>query len=152
MQTDAFEGFLQWLNTGVITSSFPIGMPSTLFLAELYILGDFLDDLDFRNAVLDDITTFAYEMWPGLCCVQPVWANTPKDSPLRELILEIWAEKPTWMSVERLLSQADEYPGAFMAELFAHLAVSERIESGEACCKKQFLRALREFREELGSD
>ena len=38
-------------------------MPSTLFLAEIYILGDFSDDLDFRNAVLDDITTFAYDIW-----------------------------------------------------------------------------------------
>lgn len=152
METDAFEGYLQWLNTGVITSSFPIGMPSMLYLAELYILGDFLDDADFRNAVLDDITTFAYEMWPGLACVQLVWENTPRDSPLRDLILEIWAKKPTWMVVERLLGQAEEYPGSFMAELFAHLAALERIEEGEACCKNHFLRELREFREELGNE
>lgn len=152
MQTDAFEGYLQWLNTAVITSSFPIGMPSTLFLAELYILGDFLDDKDFRDAVLDDITTFAYEMWPGLACVQLVWERTPRDSPLRELVLEIWAKKPLVMVVEKLLSQAEEYPGTFMAEFFAHMAVSERIEEGEACCKKHFLGELREFREELGNE
>lgn len=91
-------------------------------------------------------------MWPGLACVQLAWADTPKDSPLRELILEIWAKKPTWLVVERLLSQPEEYPGAFMAKLFAHLAVSDKIEENEACCQRHFLSELREFRRELGSE
>jgi len=127
-------------------------MPSTLFLIELYILGDFLDDLDFRNAVLDDITTFAYEMWPGVSCVRLAWENTQVGSPLRELILEIWAKKPLGMVVERLLGQADEFPKAFMAELFAHLAVAERIEEADVCCRKHFVSELREFRRGLGEE
>lgn len=152
VQTDLFESYLQWLNTSVITSSFPIGMPSMIHLAELYILGDFLDDTDFRNAVLDDITAFAYDMWPGICCVKLAWEKTPKDSPLRAMILEIWARKPLGMVVEKLVSQADEYPGAFMAELFAHMAASDMIELAEACCKRHFVRELREFRKGLGNE
>jgi hypothetical protein len=128
-----FEGYLQWLHTGVLTSSFPIDKPSTFDLAEMYILGDFLDDKAFRNAVLDDITSSAYDIWPGICSVNLIWDNTPGGSPLRKLILEIWAKKPMSLIVEKLLSGAHEYPGAFLAELFAHMAVSGGLGRVEVC-------------------
>jgi len=147
---DVFEGYLQWLNTGVITSSFPISKPTMFDLAELYILGDFLDDASFRNAVLDDLMTSAYDMWPGICSVNLAWSNTPKDSPLRALILEVWVKKPMALVVEKLVREADEYSGAFMAELLAHMAVSGRIKSKESCCKCCFVRELKEFRRGLG--
>lgn len=147
---DVFEGYLQWLDTGVITSSFPISKPTMFDLAELYILGDYLDDATFRNAVLDDLTISAYEMLPGICSVKLAWGNTARGSPLRALISEIWAKKPTALVVEKLVREADEYPGAFIAELFEHMAVSGRIKSKESCCKCCFVRDLKRFRRGLG--
>lgn len=147
---DVFEGYLQWLNTGVITSSFPIGKPTTFDLAELYILGDFLDDATFRDAVLDDLIYSAYDMWPGICSVNLVWDNTTRDSPLRALILEIWAEKPMPLVIEKLVREADEYPGAFMVELIEHMALSDRIGWKESCCRHHFVKQLKEFRRGLG--
>ncbi|GAB7335545.1 hypothetical protein MBLNU13_g07885t1 [Cladosporium sp. NU13] len=105
---DVFEGYLQWLNTGVITSSFPISKPTTFDLIEFYILGDFLDDATFCNAVLDDLMNSAYETWPGICSVNLAWNNTPRDSPLRALILEIWVKKPLSLVVEKLVCDADK--------------------------------------------
>jgi hypothetical protein len=99
-----FEGYLRWLYTGVVISSFPIDKPSAFDLAEFSILGDFLDETVFRNAVLDAITGFAYEMWSGICSVNLVWENKPGVSPLRKSILEIWAEKPMSLIVEKLVN------------------------------------------------
>jgi hypothetical protein len=147
-----FEGYLQWLNTGTITSSFPIDKPSAFELVELYILGDFLDDAAFRNAVLDDLTSSAFEMWPGICSVSLVWENTPGDSPLRKLILEIWAKKPIGLIVEKLVNGVEEYPPAFVVALFAHMAMSGRMRWTEACCRRHFVKELREFRKGLGKE
>lgn len=90
-KVEVFEGYLQWLYTGQIT----ITNPDTdyLELVTLYIIGDFLDDVAFRNATLEGMISFFDEgtgvSLPGAKATQLAWDKTPSNSPLRQLIREM---------------------------------------------------------------
>lgn len=52
-EVNVFEGYLQWLYTGHITFTCSIDVEYSA-MSTFYILSDFLDDLAFRNAVLNE--------------------------------------------------------------------------------------------------
>jgi hypothetical protein len=146
VQDGLFETYLQWMNTATIAARSPSCM---LYFTRLYMLGNFLDDTGFRDAVLDDIANAAYEMRPCLSTVKVVWDNKPGSSPLKELMLEIWAKWPTWMAVEDLRRHADECLSDFVADYIEHMLLTGRIGTTPSCCKHKFIKELQEFRRGL---
>ena len=145
-RSSLFETYIQWLNTGVIVARFPKSM---LYFTELYVLSDFLDDTGFADAVLDEVTTIAYEVWPGLDCVKLAWDKAPGGCSLQNLILEIWTKQRASVIAEELARHADDYPSGFMVDLVWRMAESGKIVSTPACCKDQFMEELREYRKGL---
>jgi hypothetical protein len=99
---DDFEGYLQWLYTSDFAFA---GAYRSVVLVELYILGDFLDDLAFRNAVLDYQMTewVANHNVPSVEATRLAWDNTPPDSPLRHLVIVLWSSAPFEWAVTRLV-------------------------------------------------
>lgn len=116
-----FEGYLQWLTTNEVTF---VGTPRMAAMTKLYILGDFLGDLAFRNAVLDRIVRRACDdnVFPGFQSIQAAWEKTPAGCPLRKLFLDIWVAP---IAVENRLAELrkyeDDYPKAFIIDYHEHL-------------------------------
>ena len=92
-------------------------------MARLYILGDFLNDSAFRNAVLDCIvrTSCDERLFPVYPSIQAAWEKTPASCPLRKLFLDIWVAST---SVEKKLAElrrhANRYPKAFIMDYHEH--------------------------------
>jgi hypothetical protein len=120
-KVDVFEGYLQWLNTGDITFH---RNGSYSELADLYILGDYLGVSKFRGAVLDCLVERACStetMAPNAILIARVWDQTRSGSPLRKLILEIWASLPLELVVKQF-KQADKgYPQEFVLDYLQNL-------------------------------
>jgi hypothetical protein len=106
---DTLEGYLNWIYTQRITlqhNSGPCepcetkGTPGncvyahSLSLLMMYTLGDYLNDLQFCNAVVDQMVAMKNSEF--FRCVIPadaigwVWEHTASDTPLRNYCLEIW--------------------------------------------------------------
>ena len=119
-----FEGYLQWLYTSTLSSSGPSEYHD---MVEFYILGDFLDDLKFRNAALDRIMSRSLEIHnpPGPSAIGLAWEKMLPGSSLRQVITELWltthySYAVTWL-LEPALEPAVErpqYPKEFVLEHF----------------------------------
>lgn len=129
------------------------GTDSTYFqLVQMYILGDYLDDTRFCNAVVDewsddmsdwDDSLVAEEAgWPS---IKLAWTETMYDSPLRSRIIEQWkprvadSKKIAW-----LRTCAEEHvPREFLIDLLAQVGESQtgmsakerkdKIQRGDKC-------------------
>lgn len=147
VQVGTFECYLQWLNTGDITFE---GDPSTSALARFYILGDFLDDVSFRNAVLDEIVNQACHPHrvPSLGAIRLAWEQTPAGCPLRKLILEIWATRSTERTAGVFADPDFDCPKASIVDYFQHLVAFYGV-SRPAVSDKERIRRLEECRHEL---
>ena len=104
-----FESYLQWLSTN--DHSF-LEEYDLVELAKLYILGDFLDDSDFRVAMLRSLAKRAIERntRPRRKAVESIWDQTPENSPLRKMILEMWATLPIESLAERFAEAGKSFP------------------------------------------
>ena len=104
-----FESYLQWLSTN--DHSF-LEEYDLVELAKLYILGDFLDDSDFRVAMLRSLAKRAIERntRPRRKAVESIWDQTPENSPLRKMILERWATLPIESLAERFAEAGKSFP------------------------------------------
>jgi hypothetical protein len=65
----------------------------SLDLANMFILGDYLGDAQFCNAIMDDFKSMALKdkCYPSLDAVCCIWKRTSPDCHLRELFLQLWA-------------------------------------------------------------
>lgn len=149
VDVDVFQGYLQWLNTGDIPFA-RFEDSSTTTCAELYILGDFLDDVSFRNAVLDDLMNVvcAFHRVPSARLITLVWEQTPADCPLRKLILEIYAAGSTDKIVQHFANPVHDFPKAFVVDYLQDL-VALRGASRPSLTTQQREKALEKFRREL---
>lgn len=108
-EPDALEAYINWLYTEEVTlkdaeekcqhhetSSSQQTRESdcrfkhSLKLVKMYILGDYLNDMQFCNAVID-VLEYMKGCPPGIDAIIWVWAHTMRGCPLRTLILERWA-------------------------------------------------------------
>jgi hypothetical protein len=129
-KVDDFEGYLHWLYTGDITFS---GSEGSTAIVRFYILGDYLDDMRFRHAVLDCFCArfSARKQVPDASVVQIAWDNTPSNSLLRLMILEIWSSTKIENSVKWLLNPDPEvtpYPKEFIKAHFERFVSSNALE------------------------
>jgi hypothetical protein len=125
-----FESYVQWLYTSELVTS---GSSEAVDFAQLYILGDFLDDLAFRHAVLDSIMSGFLEdkRPPGGKAVQLAWDYTPSNSALRRLVKEIWSTMQFAYSITWLLEitpETQQYPREFVKQHFEHFMSSNELD------------------------
>lgn len=131
----AFEGYINWVYSDKITFKVEgcadcqsLSRATTclqahsLALAKMWILGDYLDDKHFCNAVNDLLKSAGLR---GACylpteTVQHVWQNAPSEGPLRDLLLEIWKFDLQLVSRESLLKIG--LPNDFLVELLIYTA------------------------------
>lgn len=143
---DAFAAYLQWMYTGELT--LPKGHPFRA-LTGYYILGDFLGDSAFREAVLDGIVNLACEedSYPGVLSIKAAWERTPKDSPIRKLYLQIWASTSSMRSRLEYIGSKN-YPRAFVHEFFQYFLTLHGLEK-YGVARHERHRLLKEYRSNI---
>ena len=113
--TTHFQDYLQWLSTNdpSYLEVIPMGRA-----ARLYIVGDYLDDSDFRIAMLKAFVRDAIDSnsYPADDIVKRVWEHTPEGSPLRKIILEIWITASIKILAKRFAESDKNVPKAFIVE------------------------------------
>jgi hypothetical protein len=112
---EIFEIYAQWLYTGRVllsgtASSEDLNYKATLSLTrlvKLYILGLFLLDTTFQNAVTDKLLETVEETSaiPGVSASAKTWPKLPDASPLRRMLVRFWAQN---MSVNEVV-EADKH-------------------------------------------
>jgi hypothetical protein len=109
-EPEALEGYINWLYTKEVTlkdaeqkcklhgPAYSLENPNSncsylhyLKLIKMYILGDYMNDMRFCNAVVDAMRLMR-SCYPSPDAVQWAWNHTMQDSPVRKHLLEMWAE------------------------------------------------------------
>lgn len=142
-----FESYLQWLNTN--DHSF-LGECVIAELAQLYTLGDFLDDLGFRVAMLGLIAKRAMNenVHPRCGVVSHIWDQTTKSSPLRKMILEILATLPMEYVAEEFAEAGEAISREFMADCLRRIGELKAVPK-EGITGEDHRRALQSRRDEI---
>jgi hypothetical protein len=91
-----FKAYLHWLYTSTIASPSPDPDSTDVwypFLAKLYVLGEELIDIRFKNCILDTFVTVAREArwYPTGHPIAIIYAGTPMNSPARRLMIDFFA-------------------------------------------------------------
>jgi hypothetical protein len=116
------SSYLHWLYTERILEREKAKHYTELFAP--YLLGDRLQDLTFRERVVEALVVQKDGfVWPPL---QPdvsfVWERTSRASPLRRVVKEIWLTMPISMAVRTFQeSPVAPFPMDFVLDLFAVL-------------------------------
>ena len=79
-ELEIFEGYLQWVYTGEVAYCSE-GYKQALELVKLWILGDFLGDQNFCDAVVGGLS--AQQVAAGPDAIEHLYDHTPHDSRLR---------------------------------------------------------------------
>ena len=153
----AFEGYLNWISSGQITLNeqrckhcTPITYvgaacieAQSLELVEMFILGDYLCDTRFCNAVTDSLKSVSLESYcvPSMSAVRCLWARTPASCPLRELFCMLWGQAFSHQSTRKWLEH-QETPQEFILDLL--LFVGKRYTN---CAKEDPKRDRRQWSE-----
>ena len=92
IQADTLRGYVHWLHTRELLSKKPEGFISYPELINFYLLGEVLKDPIFCEQAVDFMLLLRYDgrKWPGYKITNDVWERTSPDSPLREIMKELW--------------------------------------------------------------
>jgi hypothetical protein len=158
-KVSVFEAYLQWLYTGHITTT-EEGEDYTE-MTTFYILSDFLDDVEFRNATLEYIMVKFVRIFrlPGAECVQLAWDETPPKSLLRQLILEMWTLVSFDTSITRLFGPNQQpnqerlnHPNEFVKEHFESLMSHNELARKKSGPSKQKKQLMADFKLRMSGD
>lgn len=91
-------------------------------LAKLYLLGDYLCDIPFCLAVVDEMVeaVFEQEVCPGYPSITLVWNSTTEGSTLRKVMKELWQMAAIGPALE--LAKEADYPMEFILDMFNEMA------------------------------
>jgi hypothetical protein len=146
-EPEALEGYINWLYTKEVTlknaeenckhhdtSSNQEAQDSdcshkhSLELVKMYVLGYYLNDMQFCNAVIDTMVLMR-GCTPGLSTITWVWDHTMQDCPIRKYILEQWAGTICNAgAIEILRNQSPKVPRDFLIDLLAFTGAKHRSE------------------------
>jgi hypothetical protein len=104
----------------------------TVCSVESYLLGDYLEDLTFCEAIVEglvDLSCGPKHELPSATAVRLAWSKTNADSPLRAVIKELFLGVAIDSTVQVLLN-GDDFPCDFALDLFAGL-----VEHNKSFCK-----------------
>lgn len=120
---DVLEIYLHWMYTGNVIFGLTPTFANSVRKVELYILGDYLDDMTFCETIVDGMVVPFGEPereLPNATAVRLAWSKTSVDSPLRAVIKELFMGAMIYSTVEVLLS-GDEFPYEFVLDLLSGL-------------------------------
>ena len=96
-RADSLRGYVHWLYTRKLVSRKDHARPEGSFesypeLIDYYLLGEVLKDTTFCQRAVDAMIVLRYEgrKWPGYQVTNNIWERTSPDSPLREVMKELW--------------------------------------------------------------
>lgn len=148
-EPNAFNAYLCWVYTNRIplkqkscgrcrtqeevpeTKYAPCNVTHTLDLAKMFILGDYLKDDRFCNAVVNMMKRSSLE---SSCfvpseTVQHSWEKSVSGGPLRDLVLEMWRHDLPDVNYAKL---ADGYPKDFLIDLLVYVGENASEDSSES--------------------
>ena len=124
VRTDTFRAYVVWVYAEKITANKSTqadakaaALDEFTEMVDLYLLGEYLDDLRLRNAAMKALITngklWAIQLRPGL--VDHIWKSTLPDSFLRKLIVDatIWRGLDP-ISASGFEQHSAEYPQNFL--------------------------------------
>lgn len=138
-EPDSFRIYLGWLYQKRITISPTVKTKPSVKcrhrLCRAYLLGDFLQDLEFKDAIIDALIDLALDLniYFGTG-IGFLYENTSAGSPLRRLVIDliVYAMNPDWKKITDLLL-VDDFP----AEAFAELIVKIEETRNMGKCRSQ---------------
>lgn len=142
---DAFALWRTWIYTGklAILPDPPLALDSLdertahyAVLAHAYILGDYLVDVPFMNAIADVYVLNARgidgsrALYPSNEEISVLYDGTSPDSPIRKLLVDIWMYRG---KVEWLEKETEEglLPREFLVEVVRKLLELKKVREGE---------------------
>lgn len=130
-EPSTFQSYLDWVYSGQVTVD-KKSIHSTLFdLIDLYLLGDFLDDVKLRNKCTKALTAYSakHPMNPGPECITRLWSHTSAGCPLRK-----WSIDNTVMRLDReyLAQHIANYPAELVQQIAVAAAQKVETESSRA--------------------
>lgn len=134
VENETLEVYLHWMHRSHLIVENTGGCSTSWHCVKLYILGDFLDDAVFCEAVVDlmvDRSRGSDGVYPDQAAVTLAWKNTSTDSPLRLVIKELWLAREIAQVVKSLRNK--EYPPEFVLDIFAGF-----VSNDEAFCLGSF--------------
>jgi len=123
-EPEIFEGYLQWVYTGEVVYCSE-RYKQALELVKLWILGDFLGDQNFCDAVVGGL--WAQQVPASPDAIKHLYNHTPHESHLRSHIFGIWACRASITLVSCLFAANREYPKDFIIDLFGFLSAYGRV-------------------------
>jgi hypothetical protein len=124
IKPNIFQVYSHWayadtLVPGATATSTSSNKASSRGLVDLYLLGDVLDDVKFRNKAMQHLITHAAEnQQPGFKTICHIWKNTPTSSILRR-----WTVDLAIMNLKRdyFVEHAEDYPAEFVLQIATKL-------------------------------
>lgn len=117
VEPSTFEQYVDWAYGDVLTTSATEGSRGQRrVMVELYLLGDLLDDIRFRNETMRALNSYAIieKMHPNEDAVDLIWSSTPPNSLLRKWIVDLTILRLSRKNFE--LSVAN-YPAEFVRDI-----------------------------------
>ncbi|KAF9731628.1 hypothetical protein PMIN04_008634 [Paraphaeosphaeria minitans] len=141
---DAFALWRTWIYTGKLAILPDPPLPDSndertahyAVLAHAYILGDYLVDIPFMNAIADVYVLnargvdSARTLYPSNEEIGVLYDGTSPDSPIRRLLVDIWMYrgKPDWLERE---VDGGVLPREFLVEVVRRLLELKKLREGE---------------------
>jgi hypothetical protein len=90
VELDTFQMYTDWVYSDTIVPP----EPSIRALIELYLLGEFLNDVKLRNATMRLLvaSVHTYKTFPKVGSIKSIWNNTAPNSLLRSWIVDVAAK------------------------------------------------------------
>jgi hypothetical protein len=136
-----FQAYFEWLYTNEVTlqDTTISGNDLGLALIPLYLLGDYLDDANFCNAIVDKILFHKYESHAVSFCDESmtlVLENTVAGSPLRALLFTSLASYVAYKD-ETITSLKTRFSSDTLLEMMSHVMSDDDLKKA---MKKALLR------------
>jgi hypothetical protein len=98
---DTFEYYMHWIYSHRLPVLGKDSSDGFYLIIRCNVLGDYLQDLDFRDATIDALQ--AHSLLVGLKPINEtkfVYANTSKDAPMRRLLIDmlVYEDYSTWFA------------------------------------------------------
>lgn len=143
-----FESYLRWLST--CDRSFLVDF-DLCDIAGLYILGDFLDDSAFRMNMLRRFASRSIDqnVYPNVETVTLTWEQTPENSPLRKMSVEMWITSSIEELAKEFARPDQDFPKAFIVDCLHRIGQTTKPRAKETLVGEKRKQALESRRDEL---
>jgi hypothetical protein len=133
------EVYLHWMYTGHVVLEHSPAEADTVLLVEIYLLGDYLDDMVFCDTIVEKLVELSQgpkHKLPSGTAVRLAWSKTSVDSPLRAVVKELFLGVAIYSALEALLNN-DDFPYEFILDI-----LSSSVENNNGFCTRSFLTNL----------